>query len=592
MPVSRAIIHYDVDCFYAQVEMVRDPSLAEIPMGVQQNQTISTANYRARQMGVHKMMHIKEALAVCPSLRTVQGNMDSYRKASERIRDFFEEILPEGCEMEVGGMDELWWDATTEAQRTLVAPAVPQGTHVWGAGCTDPLLIAAAHLANNIRRVVHERLGYTVSAGIAENKLLAKMASQMHKPNDQTVLPTAYAADYLATLPVRRFPGVGRQTETRLKEAGILTAADVLEAAPEKLQCIVGLKLSQQLRLYCRGIDTTEVAPRGNVKSIGAEQAFLPLSTVADVEAKALTLSELCASRFVAWQQRQETPIRPSVIAIRLGLGSFESPYVTKSAPFSNKGTAVTVTAKNVHQQTMTLFNGLVPSHVSFKLFRLGISLSGWQTSDKSKCNTPSILRYFAAPATRAQPPAEAAPPERNAEAGELSQHPSEQSLFSSGSSEKGSSLRAEPEYVVVSPESSPCHTRRVSLNSSRAGVLSIPSVSSVSLNTPHPSVGSAVETVEVLCSDQNDYYCTPESDIEAGIIQAAQPQMTSVVLAPRVPPLLYSAPAACEDEPEPERKSQPLWQEPPLHVTAADSGPPRLYCVIEDSPVKRQRVD
>ena len=254
---ARVVLHIDVDCFYAQVEENRRPALRGRPIAVTQKYLCVTANYAARERGVAKMMGIAEAKRACPELVLVPGeDLTPYRQASKRIGA----VLAEFGVVERLGMDEMALDVTPRvaAAGGGAGPARWQGHVFRGSGeqlqaeshrrptdlrVTDggdgsqqqgqaqeaprdeaeERLARGSAVASELRRAVLTRAGYTCSCGIAHNKLLAKLACGLHKPDQQTALPAAQAAVLIAPLPVRVLGGVGHKTARLLAGLAVHT---------------------------------------------------------------------------------------------------------------------------------------------------------------------------------------------------------------------------------------------------------------------------------------------------------------------------------------------------------------------------------
>lgn len=253
MPDSpRKIIHIDADCFYAAIEMRDDPTLRGHPLAVggasDRRGVLTTCNYEARAFGVRSAMPSATALRLCPSLRIVKTRFPAYREAASAMRDIFRDYSEL---VEPLSLDEAFIDVSA-----------------------SPHCQASATLmAEEIRQRVAETVGITVSAGVAPNKFLAKVASDWNKPDGIVVIvPTAVDA-FVAQLPVARVFGVGRVTAARLQGLGVTHCGD--------LQAFTLIELVQQFgsfgqRLYqlCRGIDQRPVKPSRRRKSLSVESTF------------------------------------------------------------------------------------------------------------------------------------------------------------------------------------------------------------------------------------------------------------------------------------------------------------------------------
>ena len=206
---GRKIIHIDADCFYAAVEVRDNPALKGKPIAVGGSATrrgvVATASYEARKFGVHSAMASATALKRCPGLILIPGRMAVYREASRQMQEIYVDYADL---VEPLSLDEAFLD-------------VSQSPHCRG---------SATLIAEEIRQRIFDRVGITVSAGIAPNKFLAKVASDWNKPNGQFVVTPDRVADFLSELPVRKIWGVGKVTAQRLEKQGIKTCADVMAA--------------------------------------------------------------------------------------------------------------------------------------------------------------------------------------------------------------------------------------------------------------------------------------------------------------------------------------------------------------------------
>ena len=324
---ARVVIHVDVDCFYAQVEENRNPELRGKPLAVTQKYLCVTTNYAARARGVAKMMGLKDAVAQCPELQLVSGeDLTPYRAASKQILA----VLAEFGTVERLGMDEAIVDVTHAVKRSTAGSSSPRrkepswrghvfrgsgelleaesyrrpmdlrdtssgsqgdGSAAAPADANEARLAHGSVVAEALRRAIRERAGYACSCGIAHNKLLAKICCGLHKPDNQTSLPAAFAADMVAALPVRVVGGVGYKTEKILAELGVRTVAElrVVVAAGGgsgggQLAAAVGPKLAGVLAEACWGRDASPVAPKGPPKSLTVEDSFKTCKSFAEAK--------------------------------------------------------------------------------------------------------------------------------------------------------------------------------------------------------------------------------------------------------------------------------------------------------------------
>ncbi len=250
--VQRKIIHIDCDCFYAAIEMRDDPRLANRPLAVggaaERRGVIATCNYEARAYGVRSAMSSRHALKLCPDLLIVRPRMEAYRAVSREVqaifRDYTELIEPLS-------LDEAFLEVT----------ATP---HFSG---------SATRIAQDIRKRVWETLRITVSAGVAPNKFLAKIASDWRKPNGLFVIRPEDVDAFVAALPVNKLHGVGKVTADRLARHGIRTCADLREWDKRALLREFG-GFGERLWNLARGIDERPVEVDSRRQSVSVENTF------------------------------------------------------------------------------------------------------------------------------------------------------------------------------------------------------------------------------------------------------------------------------------------------------------------------------
>lgn len=245
------IIHIDADCFYAAIEMRDDPTLMDIPIAVGGSEVrgvIATCNYPARAFGVRSAMATRTALKLCPALKLIRPRMDAYREAAVEMRRIFRDYTDL---IEPLSLDEAYLDVSA---------------------CTL-LSGSATRIAEEIRRRVKARLGITVSAGVAPNKMLAKIASDWHKPDGICVIIPAQIDAFVQNLPVKKIHGVGQALTQKLANYGITTCGDLQKFDVFTLTQRFG---SMGPRLYdlSRGIDTRPVNPSRRRKSLSVEHTY------------------------------------------------------------------------------------------------------------------------------------------------------------------------------------------------------------------------------------------------------------------------------------------------------------------------------
>ncbi|WP_415888829.1 DNA polymerase IV [Neptuniibacter sp. SY11_33] len=275
--MQRKIIHCDCDCFFAAVEMRDNPALKQIPMAIggdpSRRGVIATCNYPAREYGVRSAMATAQALKLCPDLTVLHGNMDKYREASRQIMSIFRDYTDI---IEPLSLDEAFLDVTG----------------------TDLCQGSATYIAEEIRQRVKETVGITISAGVAPNKFIAKIASDWNKPDGLYVVQPAQITAFLDELSVDKISGVGKKTAEKLDSMGISTCLDLRKRSLAELVERFG-KFGKRLFELARGIDDRPVQTSRIRKSISVEHTYA--NDLGDVEAcldKLPTLLEELAERF------------------------------------------------------------------------------------------------------------------------------------------------------------------------------------------------------------------------------------------------------------------------------------------------------
>jgi len=272
---TRSILHVDMDAFYASVEQRDNPDLKGKPVvvgGGTNRGVVAAASYEARKFGIRSAMPMAEAIRRCDHLVRVRPRMSHYRDASKIIFSIFREFTPlvEGL-----SLDEAFLDVTASVK----------------------LFGSPEKMAAKIKRRILDDTALTASVGVAENKLIAKIASDLDKPDGLTiVLPDNYR-ERLDPLPVRVIPGIGRETLKRLEQVRVSSVRDLRLADDRDLEPIFG-RFTQKTRDRASGIDSRPVVPSREEKSISAEETYdQDLSRHADMNRELLRLADRTAAR-------------------------------------------------------------------------------------------------------------------------------------------------------------------------------------------------------------------------------------------------------------------------------------------------------
>ena len=290
-PGPRLILHADMDAFFAAVEVLDDPSLRGKPVIVggtpQGRGVVSTASYEARKFGVHSAMPAAVAVRRCPQGVFVRPRMRRYVEMSRKIFAVFADYTPL---VEKLSIDEAFLDITgCLALATLQAPD----------SVVD--VDAAVELAEELQaRVKSETGGLTCSVGLARNKFLAKLASDLDKPEGLTVVPRDGVEAFLAPLPIERMWGVGPRTAQQLGKIGVRIVADLQRLLPHDLERVIGKEAGRHLAALARGHDQRPVVTEQCAKSVSQERTygeFIPCDDVDAIEHELFSMSDQIATR-------------------------------------------------------------------------------------------------------------------------------------------------------------------------------------------------------------------------------------------------------------------------------------------------------
>jgi DNA polymerase-4 len=275
----RAIIHLDMDCFYAAIEVRDRRSLRGKPVGVggtRNRGVLTTCNYEARKFGLRSAMPTFMALQRCPNLIVLPTRFDVYRREAAVIRGILRRFTPL---VEPLSLDEAYLDVTAH-------PAEPD------------------LLAQEIRDIIFQKTKLTSSAGIGPNKLVAKIASEINKPNGQLEVTPEHVPAFMMKLPVRKIWGIGEKTERKLEELGVKTCDELQRFSRPELVDLFG-RFGLELYDLCRGIDHRSVEPDRLRKSLSTEETFsIDLTTLEQCEER---LKELFTDLMADLAQKETT---------------------------------------------------------------------------------------------------------------------------------------------------------------------------------------------------------------------------------------------------------------------------------------------
>ena len=364
---SRAILHVDMDAFYASIEQRDDPSLKGRPVivgGTSGRGVVAAASYEVRKFGVHSAMPMTTALRLCPHAICVQPRMQAYKDVSNQVFRIFHEFTPivEGL-----SLDEAFLDVTASL----------------------PLMGDAVSIGRSIKQRILETTRVTASVGVAPNKLVAKIASDMKKPDGLTVVTPDTVRDTLGALSIRRLPGLGRKTGEKVEEAGIRTLAELRSASDAVLWPIFG-RYTTRVRERAAGIDDRPVIADHEEKSISAEDTFSQdIGDPARLQTEITKLADRTCTRL------RKKSLTAGCVTVKIRRKDFTTfTRQSRLSPATNDTRAITKVAN-------TLLTAWLSENPGAKIRLLGVGVSQLAESDQ--------LDLFTTPTANAATPLDTA---------------------------------------------------------------------------------------------------------------------------------------------------------------------------------------
>ena len=249
----RHILHADFDAFYASVEQLDNPELRGKPLAVggtpESRGVVAAASYEAREYGVRSAMPMRTAFNICPGLLRVGARFARYREVSRMVMDIFNDVTPL---VEPLSLDEAYLDITAELTPGLTAEVI----------------------ARRLKQRVRRELGLTISVGVGASKSVAKIASDLEKPDGLTVVPPGTERSFLAPLPVGKLPGVGPKMQERLSSERVVTVGDLAERTDEWLTSRFG-RNGAYMKSLATGQDDRPVETSRDTKSVSSETTLI-----------------------------------------------------------------------------------------------------------------------------------------------------------------------------------------------------------------------------------------------------------------------------------------------------------------------------
>lgn len=388
----RKIIHVDMDAFYASVEQRDDPTLKGRPVAVgypEKRGVVVAASYEARQFGVRSALPSTTALRRCPQLIFRPPRFEAYKAVSRQIQAIFADYTPL---IEPLSLDEAYLDVTDNLRGLPTASAT----------------------AREIRARILEETGLTASAGVSYNKFIAKLASDVRKPNGQHVVTPDMGEAFVEALPVTRFHGVGPVTAAKMHKLGIQTGADMKRQSLEFLQAHFG-KSGPWYYDIARGRDERPVRSDRERKSSGSETTFaVDLTEPEAIEAGVLGMAD------DVWSWCEKTGARGRTVTVKIKWADFQQSTRSRSL-----GAAVESRA-GLHEASLALIRSVFPPPKGIRL--VGVTLSNFRLgAENGVGRVPPVdgLAFPDEPARRA-----GEPPHLNSDA-RAARHPGEAMVMS-----------------------------------------------------------------------------------------------------------------------------------------------------------------
>jgi DNA polymerase-4 len=357
----RKIIHIDMDAFYASVEQRDNPEYRGKPVVVGgrpegRGGVVATASYEARKYGIRSAMPSKQALQLCPHAIFVVPRFAAYKEVSEKIREIFRRYTDL---IEPLSLDEAYLDVTNDKQN----------------------IGSAIEIAKQIKQAIKEELNLTASAGVSINKFVAKVASDLKKPDGLAFIGPTAIEEFMEKLPVEKFFGVGKVTAEKMKKMHLHTGADLKKLTEDDLVRFFGKPGRFYYRIV-RGIDDREVQPERETKSVGAEDTFAyDLTDLEEMNAELAKLASKVSDRLKRYELKGKT------ITVKIKYHDFKQ--ITRSHTFPDQ---LIDDAETILKMAIII---LSTSEVEGKKVRLlGISLSNFaDQSDKEEKTSGSAAQ-------------------------------------------------------------------------------------------------------------------------------------------------------------------------------------------------------
>lgn len=361
--MHRKIIHIDMDAFYASVEQRDNPEYrgkALIVGGLPEGRggVVATASYEARKYGVRSAMPSRQAQQLCPHAIFIRPRFPAYREASQKIREIFSRYTDL---IEPLSLDEAYLDVTSDKQN----------------------IGSAIEIAKLIKQAIKDELQLTASAGISVNKFVAKIASDINKPDGLTFIGPSSIGSFMEKLSVEKFHGVGKVTADKMRRMGLFTGLDLKQLSEDKLVEHFG-KAGHFYYKIVRGIDDREVHPDRETKSVGAEDTFpYDLVRIEDMEAELDKIAVTVNNRL------EKNNLRGRTITLKIKYSDFRQ--ITRSRSLLTAVSELEI-IRNVSKELLATTD---PENSKIRL--LGITLSNFndaETKQKTDKDNPQLKLF------------------------------------------------------------------------------------------------------------------------------------------------------------------------------------------------------
>lgn len=349
----RKIIHIDMDAFYASIEQRDNPDYKGKPLVVGgspygRGGVVAAASYEARKFGVRSAMPSKQAVQLCKDLIFVRPRFDVYKEVSKQIRSIFQQHTDL---IEPLSLDEAYLDVTHDKQN----------------------IGSALDIAELIRKEIKSKLNLTASAGVSVNKFVAKIASDINKPDGLTFIGPSKVETFMEKLPVEKFYGVGKVTAQKMKKLGFHYGADLKRLSQNELVNLFG-KTGRFFYKIVRGIDDRSVQPHRKAKSVGAEDTFpYDLVTLDEMMIELTKIANLVHERL------SKNKLKGRTVTLKIKYHDFKQ--VTRSKTFTSEVSDLDIILATAKE----LLIATDPESTKIRL--LGISMSNFNDAEISSKN-------------------------------------------------------------------------------------------------------------------------------------------------------------------------------------------------------------